>query len=356
MKRMILLLAVLALALPGAAASAEEGVIEIRDAEGLRDAANHPGARFVLMNDIDLQGEDWLPIPFRGELDGNGHGIYNLSVTCTGKEVRTTYDGNAKTYDTVFAGLFSTLEESTVRNLKIIGAHVAVEGKTHCFAAILAGYAQHCTIENVTVDGRVRLDNEAVMSGVGGITGFGSGYIHYCNARVELVYVDLNRSKPKSEQFLGAMMATGYAHVQYCDVDIDGYVSCFGYCHNGGLMGMFYTSGTKFQMGIDNRTVNHNTVKGRIYFFEHNQDRRAYCKGDIGETRTKLTSRKPNDLKGFERKETKEYKTTLLPETCKNPAYEEKVVPPSGSEWGWTEHTCAGCGYTWRDSYTAPEN
>ena len=115
----------------------------------------------------------------------------------------------------------------------------------------------------------------------------------------------------RCEQFLGAMMATGYAKVQHCTVDIDGYVSCFGYCHNGGLMGLFYTSGTKYPLGLENRVVNHNTVTGRIYFFEHNPDRRAYCKGDVGETLTKLTSRKPNNLKGFTRKETKEFRKVL---------------------------------------------
>ena len=351
-----LLFLVLAAAVVCLTAAAEDAVIEISDIDGLRDVVSHPGAHFRLTNDIDLEGVDWTPIPFSGELDGGGFGIYNLTVTRVGEDIRTTYDGNAKTYDTTFAGLFSVAEEATIRNLKIIGAHVAVTGKTHCFAAILAGYAQHCTIENVTVDGRVRLDNEAVMSGVGGISGFGSGYIHYCTARVELIYVDNNHEKPKSEQFLGAMMATGYAHVQYCTVDIDGYVSCFGYCHNGGLMGMFYTSGTKFQMGLNNRIVNHNTVRGRIYFFEHNPDRRAYCKGDVGETRTKLTSRKPNDLKGFVRKETKEYRTTLLPETCENPVYTEEIVPPADGEWGYTLHTCIVCGYSWRDHYTPPEN
>ena len=353
MKRLILLMVLAAAVLLCAAAAGEDPVIEIRNADDLRDVVNHPGARFSLMNDIDLQGEDWLPIAFSGELDGNGHGIYNLTVNRVGEEKRITVDGNRKEYETEFAALFSVMEESTVRNLKVIGAHVTAAGKSHCFAAILAGYAQHCTIENVTVDGRVRLDNEGVMSGVGGIAGFGSGYIHNCNARVELIFVDLNR-KSRCEQFLGAMMATGYVQIQYCTVEIDGYVSCFGYCHNGGLLGLFYTSGTKFQMGLENRIVNHNKISGRIYFFEHNPDRRAYCKADVGETLTKLASRKPNDTKGFTRKETKEFHNILLPETCENPEYEEKVIPPSGEEWGWTEHTCTGCGYTWRDSYTAP--
>ena len=353
MKRLILLLILMSLLPVMPAAKSEGAAIEIRTAADLRDVVNHPGASFRLMNDIDLLGEDWTPIPFSGQLDGGGFGIYNLDVTRAGGEIRTTVDGNAKEYDTCFAGLFSVMEESTVQNLKIIGAHVEIDGKTHCFAAILAGYAQHCNLDNITVDGRVRLNNEGVMSGVAGIAGFGSARIQHCNARVELIFNDLNHDS-RSEEFMGAMMATGYTLVQYCTVEIDGYVSCFGYCHNGGLMGMYYTSGTRSQLGLENRIVNHNTVTGRIYFFEHNPDRRAYCKGDVGETRTSLKKRKPNDIKGFVRKETKEYHQVLLPETCENPVYEDRVIPPAEGEWGWTEHTCSGCGYTWRDHYVSP--
>ena len=354
MKRLVLLLILLGVLAACAAASAEEPVIEITDISGLQSIGDHPGAHFRLMNDIDLQGVDWIPVLLDGEFDGNGYGIYNMTVTQVGKDTRLTMDGNKKEYETTFAGLFSVVEKgSSVHDLKIIGAHVTIEGKTHCFASVMAGYAMHCHIDNVTVDGRVRLDNEAVMAGVAGLVGFGSGIIHNCNSRVELIVVDHNRTS-RCEQFLGGIQATGYVQIQYCTVDIDAYVSCFGYCHNGGLLGLFYTSGTKFEMGLDNRVVNHNTISGRIYFFEHNPDRRAYCKADVGETLTKMKTRRPNDAKNFTHKETKNFKTILLPENCENPVYTDTVIPPADGEWGWTEHTCTTCGYTWRDSYTAP--
>ena len=354
MKRLVFLLVLMAVLMIILAACAGEPVIEIFDINGLQEISDHPGASFRLMNDIDMQGVDWTPVLLDGEFDGNGHGIYNMTVTQVGKDTRITVDGNRKEYETTFAGLFSVVEKgSSVHDLKIMGAHVTIEGKTHCFASIMAGYAMHCRIDNVTVEGRVRLDNEAVMSGVAGIVGFGSGIIHNCNADVELIFVDHNRTS-RCEQFLGAIQATGYVQIQYCTVNIDAYVSCFGYCHNGGLLGMFYTSGTKFELGLENRVVNHNTISGRIYFFEHNPDRRAYCKAAVGETLTKMASRKPNDSKHFTHKETKNFKTILLPENCENPVYNSTVIPPADGEWGYTEHTCTTCGYTWRDSYTAP--
>ena len=342
----------LATAVSGAAAN--EAVIEIRTADDLRDVVNHPGAKFRLMNDINLQGEEWNPIPFTGELDGNNYGIYNLKITHTGEDTRICMAGNKKEYEVRFAGLFSTVDESTIRNLKIIGAHVTIEAETHSFAAILTGFARWSTFENITVEGRVRLDNDAVMSGVGGMAGFGSGYIDGCSAKVELIFVDRNLTS-RCEQFMGGIMACGYTKLEHCTVEIDGYNSCFGYCHCGGLMGLYYKCGTKFQLGSNNRIVSHNTVTGRIRFFEHNQDRRAYCRGDIGETMSDLAQRKGNNIKGFSKKETRDASKTLLPENCENPVYTEKIILPADGEWGWTEHTCSTCGYHWRDTYTAPQ-
>ena len=80
LKRLISLLLLLALSLACTLAAADDNVIEIYDIAGLQDVSNHPGASFRLMNDIDLKDEDWTPIPFSGDLDGNGFGIYNLTV------------------------------------------------------------------------------------------------------------------------------------------------------------------------------------------------------------------------------------------------------------------------------------
>ena len=104
MRRLTALLLILMLVMGLAPGMAEdETIIEIRDIAGLKDVANHPGAHFRLMNDLNLQDEDWTPIPFSGELDGGGFGIYNLEVTRVGEDVRTTVDGNMKKYDSVFA-------------------------------------------------------------------------------------------------------------------------------------------------------------------------------------------------------------------------------------------------------------
>lgn len=56
--------------------------IEIYSANGLQLLRDHPTANYILMNDIDLGGADWLPLSgFNGNLNGNGHTISNLNIT-----------------------------------------------------------------------------------------------------------------------------------------------------------------------------------------------------------------------------------------------------------------------------------
>lgn len=54
-----------------------------------------------------MAGYDWTPVEFSGELEGNGYSILNLTVNSVSQVSRITYDGNMKTYDTVFSGMFS---------------------------------------------------------------------------------------------------------------------------------------------------------------------------------------------------------------------------------------------------------
>lgn len=348
MKRMIagvLLLAALLLA----AALADGEPVPVGDPGGLRRMAEDPGGSYVLTADIDMEGEPWTPIVFSGILDGNGHTIYNLSVTAPGEAVRTAYDGNKKPYETRFAGLFSVLENATVRDLRLVGAHVDVTSDTHCFAALLTGYMDRTTLENVTVDGRVHLVSRGVMTGVGGLAGYGCGRFVGCTVRAEMVFEDENR-ETKCEQFLGGVLACGICSIENCSVWVDGYVSCHGYCHNGGLMGMYFHCNTGYKRG----PVNGNTIGGRITFFEDNRDRRAYCRAGIGEHLNKPTQTRRNNARQFKKKEVRKYDTVLRPEQCAEPVYAVTVIPPRDGEWGWTEHTCETCGYTWRDHYTGP--
>ena len=337
----------LLLLLPLAAPCAADGETLIYDAAGLAAIGRDPSGRYALAADIDLGGLDWTPVAFSGTLDGRGHTIYNLRVTRPGEELRVTRDGNLKPYDTAFAGLFSVLENAELRDVHLKGAFVELESSQHCFAALLAGYFDHSSVTNCSVEGRVYLTGKAVMVGVGGLLGYGCGAISDCSADVELFFED--RFDGRCEQFMGGLFACGIADIDRCSVAIQGYDSCHGYVHDGGMVGMYYLCGMDFHPG----SFTGNRVSGQISFFEDNPDRRAYCEPDRGEWLTVYRTYDDNRF-DFKRNETFDYSRVLLPESCAEPALEEETQSADCENWGFTRHVCRKCGRSWTDSYTPP--
>lgn len=328
---------------------AQEPEIEIYDSAGLAAISDHPDGSYKLAADIDLSGIDWHPIPFCGKLDGCGYTIYNLTVTSVGDDTRISTDGNLIDYDTEFAGLFSSMENAEITNLGITGARIDIMGSTHCFAAILAGYSDRCTVTGCSVSGHVYLQNHGVNAGVGGFVGFGTGYFDSCTADVELIFEDCYL-EDRCEQFLGGIFSCGIGNITNCSVKIQGYDSCHGYAHNGGLVGLYYYCNTHVLRGY----ILNNTIQGQISFFEDNEKRRAFCKPVAGEIMS-LVEIEENES-DFIRNEVFDYAKVLMPEKCQNPDYAETVIPSGCTEWGYTQHKCGTCGYSWRDTYTAPHH
>lgn len=323
-------------------------VVAIDSLDDLAAMADAPNGSYRLMKDLDMSALDWQPIAFSGTLDGAGHTLYNLKVSHAGSDIRETRDGNLKQYDTEFAGLFSAVENGTIENLNIVGAEIAVENATNCFTAVLAGYVNRSTISGCSVSGRVHMVSHGVNVGIAGIAGYGCGNFAQCGAEVELVFED-RYSDGSCEEFMGGVLACGIGNITNCSVKIDGWDSCSGYVHNGGLVGMYYDCNLKVRAGL----VNDNAVVGQITFFENNPDRRAYCKAYIGESLTGPAAMAGN-TSDFQNNETADYSAVLLPEQCAAPHYAEIVTPSGCREWGYTEHRCMVCGYHWRDRYTPP--
>ena len=100
---------------------------------------------FILNKDIDLgvapynTGEGWAPIPFAGNLNGNGKTIKNLMVNMANVE------------DEYGVGLFSVVMNGSVKNLAIANANVTGGG----VAGILAANVSFEHIEKVYVSGTV---------------------------------------------------------------------------------------------------------------------------------------------------------------------------------------------------------
>ena len=118
------------------------------------------GAYAVLTANIDLNNEPWTPIGnyteknkiyYEGTFDGGGHTISGLNVTG----------------EFVYAGLFGTVKDGTIKNLTVAG-NVSPSNIQHIVGSIV-GYASNAAIENCS--------NHCSVTGhtadiVGGIAGF----------------------------------------------------------------------------------------------------------------------------------------------------------------------------------------
>lgn len=354
MKRccILLLCAVLTAGLLSVSALADDGGwTDISDAAGMLAIAGDPNGSYRLTADINMEGVEWIPSEFHGTFDGQGHTVYNLTVTEAGTKTLTTYDGNLKPYDTVFAGLFSDASGATVENVSLTGLYICVTAGTNCFAAGIAGFTDGTVISGCSVSGRIWMYGESVMVGVAGIAGFGSADISGCDADVELVFADRSEGT-KCEQFMGGVLGCGVASINDCTVTIDGYDSCNGYVHDGGLVGLFYNC----CRAEGPFAVTNCVITGMITFFENNIDRRAYCVAGFGETLTGQSEYSGVDGTGFVRNEVFTYDEELYPETCASPEYTDEVTAGTCDSWGYTTHTCAVCGYSWTDTYTEPQH
>lgn len=326
-----------------------EGEIYIYTAEDLVNMAADPTGSYILMNDIDMQGKEWKPVDFTGTFDGNGHAILNLTVKDTSEAVRTTYDGNYKVYDTVFAGMFGVLENTTVKNLSLYGMNVEVEKDAPCFVGTIAGFAEGSNIENCHIEATARLDANSKMFGVGGIVGYGgNGAILNTSTDTTLICIDHDKEN-RDEQFMGGAYSAGYLDVDRCSIHINGYDSDHGYVHDGGLVGMYIL----YPLGCDYKGyINNTRVEGIITFFEDNTDRRAYCKDFMGEVMN-WTYEYVGNSSDFKPNEIRDYSTDLLPHYCTGNNYSMESTEGSCEGFGYITYTCNECGnYTYKADYT----
>ena len=119
-----------------------------------------------LINDIDLNNEEWTPIGsayldhgFMGNFDGNNKTIKNLKIS----NIKPDADGY------VYAALFGVTEgidkdnENWIRNLTIENVKIITEGD---IVSAAVAYPYYTNIENITVKGNVNIQGGNYTSGV----------------------------------------------------------------------------------------------------------------------------------------------------------------------------------------------
>ena len=343
----ISLMTLLLLPLPARAEAAQPVVIN--DAAGLLTMAQQPEKDYVLGANINMSGVDWTPFAFTGTLDGAGHTIYNLTLSQPGEETRITYDGRHRGYHTVFAALFSSVSGS-VTNLNLLNVKADLATDQPCFLSGIAGYLANGTIQNCTVSGRLKITSTAKQCGASAIAGFGRGLIKDCSLDAEITMITINPDA-YCEEYLGGVLANGFADVENCKVKLSGYTSVRGYVHNGGIVGLDDVNPKdKHYSGY----VRGCSVDAVISFFEDVADRRAYCRAYVGEIQNPSLLVVGNETVNFESRESKDFSRALLPDSTENPVYDAVVTAPSDSEFGYTTYTNPKTGYSYTDDYTAP--
>ncbi len=341
------LIALLLLPLPARAEAAQPAVI--KDAAGLLAMAQQPDANYVLDADIDMRGVEWTPFAFTGNLDGAGYTIYNLTLSQPGEETRITYDGRHRGYHTNFAALFSSVS-GRVANLNLLNVKADISTDQPYFLSGIAGYLAKGTIENCSVSGRLKITSTAKQCGASAIAGFGRGLITGCSVDAEITMITVNPDL-YCEEYLGGVLANGFADVENCTVKLRGYTSVRGYVHNGGIVGLDDVNPEdKRYAGF----VRGCSVDAVISFFEDVEDRRAYCRAYVGEIQNPDLLVTGNETLQFESLESKDFSQILLPDSNENPIYQAVVTAPRDSEFGYTTYTDPKTGYSYTDDYTAP--
>lgn len=120
------------------------------------------GAYAVLTANIDLNNEPWTPIGnytegnqiyYEGTFDGGGHTISGLNVTG----------------EFVYAGLFGTVKNGTIKSLTVAGK--VSPSNSQCIVGGIVGYASNAVIKNCSNHCSVTGRNTSI---IGGIAGFNS--------------------------------------------------------------------------------------------------------------------------------------------------------------------------------------
>ncbi len=134
---------------------------EIYTVEDLKNVANNLSGTYYLMNDLNLNGQEWTPLgnsstPFKGKFYGNGHRISNIYINATKDD----------------QGLFGYTDSALIERLEVTGK---VTGGTYA-GGIVGRLTNNSTISYCI--------NYATVTGAhqtGGVVGrVSGGTIEYC--------------------------------------------------------------------------------------------------------------------------------------------------------------------------------
>ena len=165
-----------------------QGYTIITTADELQAMQDNLSGKYILMNNIDLEGYDWTPVgttanPFLGEFNGNGYVISNLKIIKP---------------DENDLGVFGYTGTSSISNLGL--KNIEINGKDHCGSLVGhgGGTVKNCYSTNAVISGRHI---------IGGLIGWDfTNSISFC----------YSNSDVSGSGYVGALLGESYNNVDNC--------------------------------------------------------------------------------------------------------------------------------------------
>ena len=165
-----------------------QGYTIITTADELQAMQDNLSGKYILMNNIDLEGYDWTPVgttanPFLGEFNGNGYVISNLKIIKP---------------DENDLGVFGYTGTSSISNLGL--ENIEINGKDHCGSLVGqgGGTVKNCYSTNAVISGRYM---------IGGLIGWDfTKSISFC----------YSNSDVSGNGYVGALLGESYNSVDNC--------------------------------------------------------------------------------------------------------------------------------------------
>lgn len=165
-----------------------QGYTIITTADELQAMQDNLSGKYILMNNIDLEGYDWAPVgttanPFLGEFNGNGYVISNLKIIKP---------------DENDLGVFGYTGTSSISNLGL--ENIEINGKDHCGSLVGqgGGTVKNCYSTNAVISGRHI---------IGGLIGWDfTNSISFC----------YSNSDVSGNGYVGALLGESYNSVDNC--------------------------------------------------------------------------------------------------------------------------------------------
>lgn len=161
---------------------------------------NNPGGSYILMNDIDLSGENWTPIPqFWGTLDGNGHSIDNMTII----------NENSNNRNIAFIKKIPDKSVNvTIKNIKF--KNVNISSNAYEASTIIAEFDSH----NIKVELlNIGVENGNII-GEGNVGSLVTSYLVNNNLKIENCYSHANLTS-LDDYDAGGLLAPGDKQFSY---------------------------------------------------------------------------------------------------------------------------------------------